>query len=420
MTTVEIPVLILNLNGRERLLRCLEACSGLDGGEVRARLVCIDNGSVDGSVEAVRVRFPAVEVIRNDSNLGFARAYNEAICATDSEWVGLLNNDTVPDHAWLSEAYAAARRNGAACVGSRLRKDGGARVDFVGSSMNFYGHGFHPHFEEPSTVVGDERPMIFACAGAMLCRRDVFLQAGGFDEDYFAYLEDVDLGWRLNVLGHEVYYAPDSVVDHEHGGTTSEIVPPYQRLTWIERNGLRGLIKNYDDRRLARVLPVALALCVKRAQLDSSIDPETFFFERGGAEPGARAGSRYEGPPAPRRSGSRLDRARAIVRERGLVDGALYMAYRLLGLRFENAGLSAEFRKMHQNGFARIAAMESVISQSPSLCRSRAEIQRARRRSDESVTELFIDCFRPSFPHPDLKVLQDELVAAFCLAELFP
>jgi len=411
-----ISVLVLNHNRKDLLARCLRACERLEPAGVRPRVVCIDNGSTDGSADEVRRLFPTVTVHANRKNLGFARAYNEAIAAADSEWVALLNNDTVPEPAWLSEAYAAACRHRAACVGSRMLKDGGRRIDYVGATMNFYGHGFHPHFDEPSSFCGEERPVIAACGGAMLCRRDVFLEAGGFDETYHAYFEDLDLGWRLNVLGHEVFYAPGSIVHHEHSATNATLVPGFQRLAWNERNGLRSVIKNYAEPRLARVLPVALALCVKRAQLDSAIDPDAFFFEKTGPQP--------PGTPHPARarpSASALSRARTLLRERGPVDGPLYAAYRVLGRRFGNrAGLQDGYDAMNRVGYSRIAAIEAVVRGSGELLARRDAVQRARRRSDDSVVELFGDTFRPSFPHPELKVCQDELVEAFGLRALFP
>src|SRR5207249_383833 len=118
----EIAVLVLNYNEKECLLRCLEACAKLDQDGVRVNLVCIDNGSGDGSVEAVGRLFPDVRVIGFPRNLGFAPAYNKAISAVDSEWVALLNNDALPDPAWLTAAYAAACRHDSPCVGSRMVK----------------------------------------------------------------------------------------------------------------------------------------------------------------------------------------------------------------------------------------------------------------------------------------------------------
>jgi GT2 family glycosyltransferase len=417
----EITVLVLNYNRKDLLFRCLEACTKLDHDGVRPRLVCVDNGSTDGTVDELRVRFPEVGVMALPENIGFARAYNEVIPKVDTEWVALLNNDTIPQPQWLSAAYDVACRNRAAAIGSRMLKDGGTKVDFVGTTMNFYGHGFHQHFNEPASYKGEEEPIIAACGGAMICRRDVFVEAGGFDEAFFAYFEDLDLGWRLNVLGHDIFHAPESLVLHEHAATNSGLVPGYQRLAWLERNGLYSVVKNYGDPRLARVLPVALALCVKRAELDSTINPDSFFFEKSGLH---RNGSGKRAAPAPRVRRSPLKRASTLLKVRGPINGPLYAAYRLLGKRFEGgrgpAGdLPEGFDQMYRVGFSRIAAIEALIRDSSRLQARRAKVQRARRRSDEAVVELFRDTFRPSFPNPELRVAQDELVEAFGLAELF-
>ena len=131
---IRVAVVTLNLNGKDRLVRCLEGCQRLETQGLELQVVCVDNHSTDGSVAEVRRLFPKVDVIVNPRNLGFARAYNEAIRAVDCDWVAFLNNDAVPDPGWLVEALAAAKRHGAPCVGSTILKDGGARVDFVGST----------------------------------------------------------------------------------------------------------------------------------------------------------------------------------------------------------------------------------------------------------------------------------------------
>jgi GT2 family glycosyltransferase len=401
-------VIVLNYNGRELLTDCLTGCEGLDRDGVDLSVVCIDNGSADGSVGAVRAHFPDVEVIGNKTNLGFAPAYNQAIRAVDADWIALLNNDAVPDAAWVTSALDAAARNGAVCVASRMVKDGGRKVDFVGASMNFYGHGFHPHFDDDAVYLGEEGPVLFACAGAMICRRDVFLAAGGFDADYFAYFEDVDLGWRLNVLGHDVVYAPESLVRHAYSATSASRVPPYQKLAWLERNGLRSVIKNYDDHRLARVLPVAMALVNKRAELDSAIDPDSYFFEKASDD---RSASPEPGGGVP--GGGRGRKVASLIRQRGVVDGVAYAAYRGLARRYASTPAAEGSQGINQIGFSRVAALEAVSRDAMGLRRRRDEVQAARKRPDDAIVELFRDTYKPSFPHPEIKRLQDALVEAF-------
>ncbi len=404
---VDVAVLVLNYNGRRHLLRCLEACAKLDAKGVNLRLVCVDNGSADGSTEAVVRRFPSVQILANPANLGFARAYNEAVAAVDSEWVALINNDAAPDAVWISAALDAAGRHKVSCVGSRIVKDEGKRIDFVGSSMNFYGHGFHPHFDEPASYEGEESPMLFASGGAMLCRRSTFLEVGGFDEEYFAYFEDVDFGWRLNVLGYDVIYAPASFVRHAHAATSRRI-PPYKKLAWLERNGLRSVIKNYDDSRLARILPAALALAAERASLHSAIDPGAFFFE-----PRPKRPASVSLPPRK----SRATRVREIFRERGPVDGSLYVGGRIYNW-LNRPRLGGDWEAIDRRGFSSLAAIDAVVWDTAGLRQRRAAVQRARRRSDEAVVQLFRDTFRPSFPEPELRYVQDALVEALGIKEL--
>jgi GT2 family glycosyltransferase len=119
------------------------------------------------------------------------------------------------------------------------------------------------------------RPFLFACGGAMLIRRDLFLEVGGFDPDYFAYFEDVDLGWRLWLLGHRVVYAPRAVVYHRHHGSW-QTVNDAKKWLLAERNTLYTIVKNYEDDHLARILPAALLLILQRAFLDIRPDPAYF------------------------------------------------------------------------------------------------------------------------------------------------
>ena len=405
--STDVSVLVLNYNGREHVLRCLDACSRLDAQGLNLEVVCIDNGSSDGSLEAVSRRFAGVRLIANPRNLGFARAYNEAVAAVEGEWVALINNDAVPDPSWITAAIDAANRHHAVCIGSRILKDGGKRNDFVGSSMNFYGHGFHLNFDEPAGAPGEEQPMLFASGGAMLIKRATFLEAGGFDEDYFAYFEDVDLGWRLNILGFDVVYAPESFVLHVHAATSRRI-PAYKKLAWLERNGLRSVIKNYDDQRLARILPAALALVAERACLHSAIDPNAFFFE----ELPRRTATTVLPPKKSKRA-----RAREILRERGAVAGSGYILGRALN-RASRPRFSGDWDPMDRRGFSSLAAIDAVVWDTGGLRARRDRVQRARRRPDDVVVKLFRDTFRPSFPEPELRVVQDALVDALGIREL--
>ena len=121
-------------------------------------------------------------------------------------------------------------------------------------AVNFEGRGFQHHIGAPARLTpGRESPLLFACGAAMLVARDVFLDAGGWDEGTFAYYEDVELGWRLWLLGHQVWFAPNAVIYHKHHGTSGRWAEP-PRLRLLERNALRMVYTHLEPATLARTL----------------------------------------------------------------------------------------------------------------------------------------------------------------------
>jgi hypothetical protein len=163
----------------------------------------------------------------------------------------------------LVDALAA---EDAAVAGSCLLDWDGTQIDFDGSAMNFHGHGNHRGWRRPYVAdpARPAEPALFACGGAMAVDRARFLATGGFDPGYFAYFEDVDLGWRLWVEGERVVYVPTAVAFHRHRGSGMD---PVRWRTLLERNALASLFKNYADESLAVVLPAARALVGARARL---------------------------------------------------------------------------------------------------------------------------------------------------------
>ena len=193
-----VSVVIVNWNAGQFLERCLSA---LDQQTVSPQqTIVVDNASQDGSTTGIEDRHHGIRVIRLTENLGFAAASNLAVReAEDSNWVALLNPDAFPDPTWLAALMQAAQaRPQCASFGSRLlcatatdRLDGTGDVYHVSGLAWRRGHGT---VASGMALAGAE---IFApCAAAALYRRDIFLAAGGFDEHYFCYFEDVDLGFR--------------------------------------------------------------------------------------------------------------------------------------------------------------------------------------------------------------------------------
>lgn len=270
-------ILVLNFNGRQHLDGCLSSLGEMDvflpgrPGVVREgvspfKVWLIDNGSADGSVEHVTRYHPWVRVVANETNLGFSRAYNRAVGLCETRWIAFLNNDTRVKADWISALHSVAERHpDAAAIASRIMSWDGERIDFVGADTFFTGHALQQ--EVGASAVGRRfatRPLLFGCAGALMFRRDLFVELGGFDPAYFSFFEDVDLGWRAALAGFETWFASDAVVRHRLHATWGDGITSRGRYL-LERNALFTVFKNYADERMGVILLTAAALTFLRA-----------------------------------------------------------------------------------------------------------------------------------------------------------
>jgi hypothetical protein len=252
-----VSIIVLNWNGKGFLERCLSSLSLQTYEDFET--VLVDNGSTDGSVVFVRERFPQVRLIENQTNCGFAAGNNQAIRATDSEYVVTLNNDTEADPEWLAELVQAAEtdRKVGACASRMLFADrpeiinsAGIALDRAGIAWDWKGgRRDDPDERRPVEVFG-------ACAGAALYRRAMLDKIGLFDEDFFAYLEDVDLAWRAQWAGWRALSVPTARVLHYHSGTSGEGSPFKNRL--LGRNKVWLIAKNYPWPQVLWYLPIIL------------------------------------------------------------------------------------------------------------------------------------------------------------------
>ncbi len=266
-----VTVIVLNYNGQRHLDDCLGSLLALDYPSAQLEILLVDNGSDDDSVAWVAKHYPSVHIHRNAANLGFAAGNNAGGAVATGTWLAFLNNDTRVDRAWLRElvgsVLADADRD-VVCTGAKMLDWAGDRLDFVGGVMNFHAFGYQLSYGLPLAAEPEEyrvkRDLLFACGGAMLIRTDVFRAVAGFDGDFFAFFEDVDLGWRLWVLGYRVTFTPTAITYHKGHGTAGSI-PHHRLMVLFERNALFALYKNYSDEWLARILPAALLLMAERA-----------------------------------------------------------------------------------------------------------------------------------------------------------
>lgn len=240
----DVTVIIIAFRTMDVLPRCVAALSSQSMPPGRVRI--LDNGGSDSSEriqELTTAAFPTgrCEFLRLRENIGFAAANNRAIAMCDTEFVALLNPDAFPHPDWLGKLLAAAERHPeVAALGSRQMIEGQpAIVDGTGDAYHVSGlswrtgHG-RPLREEDLV----EREIFSPCAAAALYRRSALLEVGGFDEDFFCYFEDVDLGFRLRLAGYKCLYVPDAIVDHvgsaSTGGKRSDfaVYHGHRNLVW--------------------------------------------------------------------------------------------------------------------------------------------------------------------------------------------
>ena len=216
-----------------------------------ARITVVDNGSTDGSAGSIAAQYPDVKLFALPENRGFTGGLAAALRGSDARDVIFLNNDAVPEPGWLKALTDAMNRAPAdvLSVGGRIVDLDGKNIDFIGGALTFDGHAFQHGFRyaigsQSEPKAGDE--ILFACGGNMISRRAPLLELGGFDDDYFAYLEDVDFGWRSWLSGYRVTFEPAALVRHA-SSATSDRLGNFERGVLFERNALQTALKNYGD-----------------------------------------------------------------------------------------------------------------------------------------------------------------------------
>ena len=294
-----MSIVILNWNGKHHLGPCFQTLKDLDYPDDAYEVVLVDNGSDDGSQRAVRSEHGWVRLVENARNVGFAAGCNQGARAAvegdrPAEVLVFLNNDMHVDAGFLRALVAPIVRGECAATTAKMYSWDGSVLNSAGGGMNFHGFGIQRGYLQPPSDVYDEpRKTLFACGGAMAMEREAYFDVGGFDDDFFAYYEDVDLGWRTWVLGHEIRYVPASVCYHHHSSTSRRV--PAERLRLLQvRNPQLACFKNYGDEELRRVLPAMLALGLRRAVsgLDL-VDPDSYRIEGMSTLPAEGIGSSF-------------------------------------------------------------------------------------------------------------------------------
>jgi GT2 family glycosyltransferase/glycosyltransferase involved in cell wall biosynthesis len=264
---------LVNFRGAEDTVECVRALEAVEWPRELLEIVVVENGSGDESLATLQALGSSINLVVSKSNLGFAGGCNLGVSKSSGEYVAFLNNDAKPAPDWIAEAiktFDTAADIGA--VASKVKDWDGERVDYLDAAITWYGMGYKPHAGEVDRGSWDvEKNVLFGTGAAMFVRASVYAELGGFDENYFMFYEDVDLGWRLNLLGYRFRFQPKSVAFHKHHASMNKF-GGFREEYLLERNALFTLYKNLDKDSLERVLPGALLLAVRRAVGRGSLD----------------------------------------------------------------------------------------------------------------------------------------------------
>lgn len=261
----KIAVVILNWNGAKLLEQFLPSVVAFSD---EAKIYVADNASTDTSLEVIKSKFPSVTIIQNDANYGFAKGYNMALQNIEEEYLCLLNSDVEVTQNWLTPILSLFENN--AEIGiiqpKILDYKNKAYFEYAGAAGGFidkFGYPFcrgriFETIEKDNGQYDDEQTIFWASGACFFIRRTIFNQLNGFDDDFFAHQEEIDLCWRAFNLGYTAKYSPKSVVFHVGGATLNEGNP---RKTFLNfRNSLLMLLKNLPENQLFFIILSRLCL----------------------------------------------------------------------------------------------------------------------------------------------------------------
>lgn len=248
-------IIIPNFNGIKYIEKCLNSLE-----EEPAHILVVDNGSTDGSAELVAEKFPQVRLLRLDRNYGFCTAVNRGIRESKTPYVILLNNDTEAEKGFVRAMEAPLQKDGHIFSGSAqmLNLYHPELIDDGGDYYCALGWAFALGKDRPKQNYQKSRRIFAACGGAAIYRREVMEYLGLLDENHFAYLEDIDLGYRARIHGYENVYIPEAVVYHAGSGSSGSRYNEF-KVDLTSQNSIYLVYKNMPTLQILLNLPLLFA-----------------------------------------------------------------------------------------------------------------------------------------------------------------
>ncbi len=263
----KLAIVILNWNGKhylERFLSKLIKKSSIP----YVSIVIADNNSTDGSREWLKIHYPQIRLIEFQENYGFTGGYNRALKQIESEYYLLLNSDVEVTEGWLEPLIDSMDKMPKAgiCMPKIKSAFDRSSFEYAGASGGFIDVLGYPfcrgrilsNIEVDIAQYNSEREIFWASGAAFMIRSSLFHELGGFDDNFFAHMEEIDLCWRAKLIGWEVWIFPESVIYHVGGGTLPNNSP--RKLLFNYRNNLLMLYKNLPNNRLWFVLTLRVMM----------------------------------------------------------------------------------------------------------------------------------------------------------------
>jgi GT2 family glycosyltransferase len=261
----KVAVVILNYNGRKYLETFLPS---VIEHSVGYEIIVADNASTDDSVSFLKNTYPTIKILQNTTNQGFAEGYNTALKQISAEYYILLNSDVEVTYNWIQPIIDLmdSNKSTAACQPKIKSFNEKTHFEYAGAAggyIDWLGYPFcrgrvFDAYEEDLGQYNDTKEIFWATGACMFVRADTFHQIGGFDANFFAHMEEIDLCWRMKNAGNKIYYCSDSSVFHVGGGTLHKSNP---RKTFLNyRNGLAMLYKNLPTNQIFFTILLRLIL----------------------------------------------------------------------------------------------------------------------------------------------------------------
>lgn len=265
---IQSTIVIPNYNGIEYIENCLRSLEGEP-----AHIIVVDNGSTDGSRQIVQDKFPQVTLISLDRNYGFCKAVNTGIDNCKTTYVILLNNDTEVEKGFVRALEGALEQHPEVFSGAAQMRNL-RHPELIDDAGDFYcalGWAFAGGKDKPLENYQRRRRIFAACGGAAIYRRKVFDEIGYMDENHFAYLEDIDLGYRARIHGYDNLYVPEAVVYHAGSGASGSRYNDF-KVELTSKNSIYLVYKNMPLLQIILNLPF----------LSAGFAVKTFFFIKKG------------------------------------------------------------------------------------------------------------------------------------------